>query len=44
MIRDTMGNALGGKSKGIMGSIVSFLVYRYGWSFVKSIIGRFLGR
>ena len=42
-IRDMIGSALGGKSKGIMGSILGFLIYRYGWSFVKRILGRALG-
>lgn len=38
--RQILGSILGFKSKGILGYIIRFIVYRYGWSVVRMIFGR----
>lgn len=39
LVRDTLGGALGFRSKGILGWIIKAVVLRYGWSLLKRIIG-----
>ena len=39
-IRDTLGSALGGGSKGIMGWIISAVIWRYGWPLVRYFLKR----
>jgi len=39
IVRQIIGSALGFKSSGIIGYIVRFLVYRYGWRILSSILG-----
>lgn len=42
-IRDAIGGILGGKASGIAGYIIKFIVLRFGWRIVRSIIGAVLG-
>lgn len=42
-IRDAIGGMLGGKTSGILGWIIKFVVLRFGWRFVRGIIGMILG-
>ena len=45
IVRTVLGSILGFKSNGITGWIIRFIVYRWGWSILKAIIGRaFRGR
>ena len=39
-IRDALGSALGGGSKGIMGWIISAVIWRYGWPLVRYFLKR----
>ena len=44
-IRDILGSLLGfGSSKGWMGWIIKFIVLRYGWTILRSVLGGLLGR
>ncbi|MGI9477849.1 MAG: DUF937 domain-containing protein [Hyphomicrobiaceae bacterium] len=38
--RQILGSVLGFQSKGILGYIIRFIVYRYGWSILRVIFGR----
>lgn len=38
--RQILGSVLGFQSKGIVGYIIRFIVYRYGWSILRMIFGR----
>ena len=40
--RQIIGSAFGFQSKGILGYIIRFVVYRYGWSILRMISGRFV--
>ncbi len=42
-IRDAIGGMLGGKTSGIIGHIIKFVVLRFGWKIVRGIIGAVLG-
>ncbi len=45
IIRSVLGGASGGfQSKGIMGWIIKAVVMRYGWTILKTVLGRGLGR
>lgn len=44
MVRNILGSLLGFQSKGVMGWIIRFLVVRYGWGILKSILGGVLKR
>jgi len=43
-IRNVLGSLLGFQSKGVMGWIIRFIVMRWGWGLLKSILGRVTGR
>ncbi len=44
-IRDILGSLLGfGSSKGWMGWIIKFIVLRYGWTIMRSVLGAAVGR
>lgn len=38
--RQILGSVLGFQSKGIIGYIIRFIVYRYGWSILRMVFGR----
>ena len=42
-IRDAIGGMLGGRTSGVFGHIIKFIVLRYGWKILRGIIGGFLG-
>lgn len=45
LIRSILGSVLGFQSKGVIGWIVKFIVYRYGWKILSRILrGVFMGR
>ena len=44
IVRDILGGALGFQSRGLIGWVVRLIVMRWGWGFIRSILGRFLGR
>jgi hypothetical protein len=45
IIRSVLGGASGGfQSKGIMGWIIKAVIMRYGWSILKGVLGRGMGR
>ncbi|MDZ4841821.1 MAG: DUF937 domain-containing protein [Hyphomicrobium aestuarii] len=43
-IRNVLGSLLGFQSKGVMGWIIRFIVMRWGWGLLKSVLGRVTGR
>ncbi len=40
IVRELLGTVLGFQSKGIVGWIIRFFLYRYGWTILKMIFGR----
>ena len=44
IIRDVLGGLLGFQSKGFLGWILRFLVFRYGWSILSALLRGFLRR
>lgn len=42
IIRDILGGVVGFQSKGVIGWIVRFILVRWGWSFIQSILRRLL--
>jgi hypothetical protein len=42
IVRNAIGSVLGFQSKGIMGWIIQLIVLRWGWGFVRRILGRML--
>ena len=42
VIRNTIGSSLGFQSKGFLGWVIRLIVLRWGWGFVRSILGRVL--
>ena len=40
IIRDALGSALGYRNRGVMGWIVRFLLVRFAWPFLRSVLGR----
>jgi hypothetical protein len=38
--RQVLGSVLGFQSKGVIGYIIRFIVYRYGWSILRMVFGR----
>ena len=44
IVRDILGGVLGFQSRGLIGWLVRLIVMRWGWGFIRSILGRFLGR
>jgi hypothetical protein len=43
IVREIIGSAMGFQSKGIIGYIVRFLVYRYGWRILSAVLGGLFG-
>lgn len=42
-VRDAIGGMLGGKTSGIMGWIIKFVVLKFGWRILRGVVGAFLG-
>ena len=42
-IRDAIGSMLGGKTSGILGWIIKFIVLRFGWRILRGLVGMILG-
>lgn len=42
-IRDALGGVLGGKTSGIMGYIIKFIVLKFGWRILRAVVGGILG-
>ncbi len=40
MVRQVLGSVLGFQSNGVMGYIIRFIIYRYGWTILRMIFGR----
>ena len=38
--RQVLGSVLGFQSKGVVGYVIRFVIYRYGWSILKMVFGR----
>lgn len=43
IVRNVLGNVLGYQPKGVIGWIIRLILVRWGWSFVRSLLRRFLG-
>jgi hypothetical protein len=44
IIRSILGSALGFQSKGIMSWIIRYVIMKYGWGILRTVLGRGLGR
>jgi hypothetical protein len=44
IIRDVLGGVVGFQSKGVIGWIIRFILVRWGWNFIQSILRRLLTR